>query len=82
MKNVTVSLDEQVASWARMQAAESGVSLSRFIAGLLHDRMRHSRNYETAYRKWRAEKPLDLKGPAKPYPKREELHERPVLRRR
>jgi len=83
MKNVTVTLDEQIISWARVQAAEHGVSLSRFIAELLHDQMRHSRNYEAAYRKWRAEKPLELKGPAKPYPKREELYERsPGLRRR
>ena len=35
--------------------------------------------FEAAYRAWRAEKPLKLKGA---YPTRDELHDRPVLRRR
>jgi hypothetical protein len=44
--------------------------------------IRGSREYDEAYRAWRAERPFDLKGPSKPYAKREELHDRPVLRRR
>ena len=36
----------------------------------------------TADRAWRAEKAFDLKGPWKPYPPREKLYQRPVLRRR
>jgi hypothetical protein len=82
MTRVTLTLDEYMAAWARMQAAEQGVSLSRFIEVLLRERLRPSHEYEEAYRAWRAEKPFDLKGPWKPYPKREELYDRPVLRRR
>lgn len=82
MKNVTVTLDAQTAAWARLHAAERNVSLSRFIGEMLHERMRHSREYDEAMRGWLAEKPLKLKGPAARYPKREELHDRPVLRRR
>ena len=81
MKNVTVTLDEQTAAWARIHAAEQNVSLSRFIGEVLHERMRHSREYDEAMRGWLAEKPLKLKGAAGRYPTREELHDRPVLRR-
>ena len=82
MKNVTITLDEGTAAWARVHAAEQNMSLSRFVGEVLRERMRKSREYEEAYRAWRAEKPFDLKGPWKPYPKREELYDRPVLRRR
>jgi hypothetical protein len=82
MKNITITLDEQAAAWARVQAAERNMSLSRYVGELLRERMRHSREYEAAYQAFLAEKPLKLKGPPKPYPKREELYDRPVLRRR
>lgn len=82
MKNITITLDPATASWARVQAAESNMSLSRFVGELLREKRRHSREYEEAYKAFLAEKPLDLKGPWKPYPTREELYDRPVLRRR
>lgn len=82
MKNITITLDAQAAAWARVQAAEQSMSLSRFVGEMIHKQMRHSREYEEAMRAALAEKPLDLKGPWKPYPTREELYDRPVLRRR
>lgn len=80
MKNVTITIDEQAVAWARVQAAEQNMSLSRFVGQLVRERMRHSQEYEAAYRAWRAEKPLKLKRPAERYPTREELYDRPVLR--
>jgi len=82
MKNITITLDKQVAAWARVQAAEQSMSLSRYLGEVLRDKMRHSREYEKAMRAALAQKPLDLKGPWEPYPTRDELHDRPVLRRR
>ena len=82
MINVTITLDEQAAAWARVQAAERNMSLSRFVGEMIHGQMRHTREYEKAMRAALAQKPLNLKGPWKPYPKREELYDRPVLRRR
>jgi plasmid stability protein len=79
MKNVTITLDEETAARARVRAAERNMSLSRFVGELLREHLRHSREYEAAYRAWRSEKPLKLKGT---YPKREDLYDRPVLRRR
>jgi hypothetical protein len=82
MKNLTVTLDEETFAKARVRAAERNVSLSRFIGELLARELRHGDEYESAYRTWRAAKPFALKGGAQRYPKREELYDRPLLRRR
>jgi hypothetical protein len=82
LKNLTITLDEDTAARARVQAAERNMSLSRYIGEVLREQMRNSDDYEAAYRAWRAEKPFPLKGAAQRYPKREELYDRPVLRRR
>ena len=82
MKNITITLDAQAAAWARVQAAERDMSLSRFVGEMIHKEMRHSKEYEKAMHEALAQKPFDLKGPWKPYPKREELYDRPVFRRR
>ena len=82
MKNVTITLDEETAKWARVHAAEKNVSLSRFVGEVLRERMRQSREYEEAMRRWLAAKPFPLKGPPERYPTRDEIYDRPVLRRR
>jgi len=79
LNNVTITLDEHALEWARVQAAERNLSLSRFVGDLIHQQMRLAREYEEAYHAWRGETPLKLKGTR---PKREELYDRPVLRRR
>ena len=82
MKNLTITLDEETAARARVQAAERNMSLSRYIGEVLREQMRNSDGYEAAMRAWLAAKPFPLKGAAQRYPKREELYDRPVLRRR
>jgi hypothetical protein len=62
MINVTITLDEQAVAWARVRAAEGNVSLSRFVGELIHEKMRHSREYEEAMRAALAEKPLKFEG--------------------
>ncbi|HEX5046229.1 MAG TPA: CopG family transcriptional regulator [Gammaproteobacteria bacterium] len=80
MKNVTISLDEKTASWARKHAAEKGVSLSRFIGEVLQKDMRRARDYERARRLFFSVVPAKLKGPGERYPTREELYDRGRLR--
>jgi hypothetical protein len=77
MKNITITLDAQAAAWARVQAAEHNVSLSRFVGEMLRQKMRHSQEYQKAMRAALAEKPLQLEGP---YLKRDELYDRSRLR--
>jgi hypothetical protein len=83
VKNVTITLDEETAAWARVHAAEQNVSLSRFVGELLRKHMRESREYQEAMNGYLSRGPFkELKGPAERYPKREELHDRAGLRRR
>lgn len=83
VKNVTITLDEETAAWARVHAAEQDMSLSRFIGELLRRHMRESREYQDAMRSYLSRGTYQvLRGPAERYPTREELHDRPGLRRR
>lgn len=83
MKNITITLDEETARWARVCAAEKNMSLSRFIGELVHERMRPSLEYIEAMNAWRNEKPIRLKqDPTDRYLTREESHDRDGLRRR
>ena len=82
MKNVTVTLDETTAARVRVKAAERNMSLSRYIGEVLRKELRHDDEYEAAYRAWRKSKPFPLKGRPEPYPKREEIYDRPIFRRR
>jgi len=80
MKNVTLSLDEEVARWARIWAAEHDTSVSRFVGDLLRQRMEAEQGYQAAMRANLARPPVELKQ-AGGYPEREALHDRPLLRR-
>ena len=82
MKNVTITLDEKTAARARVRAAQRNMSLSRYIGDVLSKELRQSDEYEAAYRAWLNLKPFPLKGAPKPYPKRDELYDRPLFRRR
>jgi hypothetical protein len=80
MKNVTITLDEQTAAWARVYAAQRDMSVSRMIAELLRRRMREVREYDEAMRRFLAKRPVKLGRAGQRYAAREELHDRPRLR--
>ena len=50
MKNVTVTMDETVADWARMEAARRKTSVSRLVGEMLADKMRRDTGYQRAMR--------------------------------
>jgi hypothetical protein len=50
MKNVTVTMEDTVAEWARMEAARRNTSVSRLIGEMLAEKMRHDDAYERAMR--------------------------------
>ena len=77
MKNITITLDAQAAAWARVQAAERNMSLSRYVGEMLRQKMRHSQEYQRARLAALAEKPLKLQGP---YLTRDELYDRSRFR--
>jgi hypothetical protein len=46
MKNVTVTMDDKVADWARLEAARRNTSVSRMLGELLAEKMRQDDSYE------------------------------------
>jgi plasmid stability protein len=80
MKNVTITLDEEVARWARIRAAEEDTSLSRLVGELLREKMLDESNYQTPMQNYLARSPRVLKKKGDRYPDREVLHDRQGLR--
>ena len=76
MKNVTITLDEKVARWARIRAAERNTSVSRLVGELLKEKMQEEEDYRLAMERYLSREPQMLKKPGTRYPQREELHER------
>jgi hypothetical protein len=60
LKNVTITLTEEVALWARKRAAEENTSVSRLVGKMLETQMRQSDDYREAYRRWQELKPMDI----------------------
>lgn len=80
MKNVTITLEEEVARWARIRAAEQNTSVSRLLGGMLRERMAGERVYENARDRFFAIRPRRLRDPGSSLPAREEVHDRAGLR--
>ena len=77
LKNVTITLDPEVARWARRQAADKDISVSKYIARLLEKEMRASDSYWRAYEEWkRLPRDLGANIDASKRMTREEAHER------
>ena len=74
MKNVTITADEKVLKWARHEAAEKGISVSKLVGQILEEQMRQKDDYWQAFERWKKIKPF-LKGPIQKID-RDELHER------
>jgi hypothetical protein len=74
LRNVTVTLEEDVAQWARIEAARQDTSVSRLLGELLKERMSARDGYEKAMRRALDRRPfLRSKGR---YLTREEAHDR------
>jgi hypothetical protein len=80
MKNVTITLDEETARWARIEAARADTSVSRLVGQLLQRRMLDDQGYEAAMAQFLSAELVELKPRGGSYPKREELHDRTHLR--
>ena len=80
VKNVTITLPEDVARWLRVKAAENDRSVSRWIAELLAGMQRQEDEYEVAMKRYLAMKPRKLEWPDGRRPTRADLYDRPGLR--
>lgn len=80
MRNVTITLEEDVARWVRVRAAKRETSVSRLVGEMLREHMRSEDAYEEARRQFFAVEPRTLRPAGTPLPAREELHDRAGLR--
>jgi hypothetical protein len=76
MKNITITLDEKMGTWLRLQAAKRGTSVSRFVGDLVHERMREARDYNEAMRRFLSHKPFHFGWVDGRRPTREETNDR------
>lgn len=76
MKNVTVTLDDEVAQWVRVWAAKQNTSISQLLGNLLRRRMQEENGYQAAMQQFLARTPMALKAKGERYPSREALYER------
>ena len=76
MKNVTITLDEKVARWARIRAAEEDTSVSRLVGEMLREKMAAEQAYQTAMEEYLSRSPQKLKKRGAKYPKRGDLYAR------
>ena len=80
LRNVTVTLDEQTARWARIQAAKDDTSVSRLLGDLLRREMEGQAAYDSAMDRFFAQEPGVHRAKGSALPSREELHDRARLR--
>ena len=80
MKNVTITLSEDLARWLRIRAAENERSVSKWVAELLEKMRRQEDEYETAMQRALSIAPRKMDWIDGRKPSREELHERASFR--
>jgi len=76
VRNVTISLDDETARWARIEAARRDTSLSRFVGDLLREQMNEPEAYQRAQQSYLSRGPMTLRAPGQRYPTRDEVHQR------
>jgi hypothetical protein len=73
MKNVTVTMEDSVADWARMEAARRNTSVSRLLGEILAEKMHHDDAYERAMNEW-LQRDLSFTSDGSPYLTRDEIY--------
>ena len=75
MKNVTITVEDTVLEWVRIEAAKRGSSVSRLVGEMLAEKMQHDDAYARALREWLADTSA-FNSDGKPLPTREDVHGR------
>jgi hypothetical protein len=77
-RNVTITIEEDVARWARIKAAEKDTSVSQLVGDMLKEEMQNEGAYQAAMRDHFAMiKPVKFEKPGGRFPTRDELYDRP-----
>ena len=77
-RNVTITLEDDVARWARIKAAEQDTSVSQLVGDMLKAKMQDDEAYNNAMRDhFVMIKPVKFEKPGGRFPTRDELYDRP-----
>jgi hypothetical protein len=76
---MTITVEEDVARWARVRAAEENTSVSQLVGNMLKEQMADEDEYDRARKRFFSLPTIRLKKGTK-LPRREELHDRPRIR--
>jgi len=74
-RNVTITLEEETARWARVEAARRDVSVSRLVNEMLREEMLRENSYGDAMSKYLDRGAAELKRESG-YPARDKIHRR------
>lgn len=74
-RNLTITVEEDVARWARVKAAEEDTSVAQLVGELLRHHMLEDAAYERALKEHLSQKPVAFRRRGG-YPSREEMHGR------
>ncbi len=74
LRNITITVSEEAARWARIKSAEEDTSVSKLVGRMIEDQMRRAGDYWDAFEKFKKIKPIP--GLAKHRLTRGEAHER------
>lgn len=73
MRKVTITLEEEVAHWVRIEAAKQETSVSRLVGEMLREHMQAGAAYEEARRQFFSVVPRPLGTSGAPLPSCEEV---------
>jgi hypothetical protein len=74
-RNMTITVDDDVARWARVRAAQDDTSVAQLVGELLRRHMLEDGSYERALRDHLAQKPVAFRKRGS-YPSRDRMHDR------
>ncbi len=80
VRNVTITLPDEVALQARIWAAEADTSVSQFLGRILIERMERESGYEQSRSLFLSRGPVILRENPQSYPNRDDLHDRASFR--
>jgi len=80
MKNLTITLDEETAHWARVRAAKQNTSVSKMLGQVLQELRELEDQRSTAAERFFSRPTKTLQQADKPYPDRDSLYDRSILR--
>jgi hypothetical protein len=80
MKNITITLPDEIGRKTRVLAAEAETSVSQFLCRLVTEKIESEKEYQAAMTRFLRRGPQRLQSESIPYPDRDSLHDRHALR--